>query len=269
MPRKSKVLRLSQTTALVEAYTEANMGDDYRARFIRDMAGRLGRNKGLSKRQRDWLDTLIDEGVPAPKGDPALLARIEAAQAVEGMSTRDVEILGEFAGKITRGWDLSEKQTTWMNGILENADKIAEHGPWLPSAEQVEKLKACVKLARGYASMHWSNNPGTFKAVKAVTEYLEADGPPPRPWQVNKLLTAMNGKLKELFEKPYVTPEKPCWALHGSEYANTGSARNWCLAAVMGPPSVNERGQIVYPILMDSGSLAIVSRQRLAKRRPR
>ncbi len=267
MPRKSRDLRLSQTLALIAAYEEANLGDDYRIRFARDMAVRLTRGKGTSTKQRNWLDTLIEEGVPAPKGDPALLARIEAAQAVEGMSTRDVEILGEFAGKIARGWDLSEKQMAWMNAILENADKIAEHGPWLPSAEEIEKLRACIKLAHGYAPMHWSNNPGTFKAVKAVTEYLEADGPPPRPWHVNKLLTAMKGKLRELFEVPYVTPEKPCWALYGSEYQ--GGQRQWGLATVMGPPSVNDRGQIVYPVLMGSGAFEEVNRHRLAKRKPR
>ena len=268
MPRKSRELRLSQATALVAAYEEANFGDDYRARFARDMVGRLGRNKGLSKRQREWLDNLIEEGVPVPKGDPALLARIEAAQAVIGMSSRDVQILGEFAGKIARGWDLSEKQTAWMTAILDEADNIRENGPWLPSAEQVEKLKACVKLARGYSNVHWSNNPGTYKAVKAVTEYLEADGAPPRPWHVNKLLTAMKGKLKELFETPYVTPEKPCWAVVPAQPGQR-RVREYGLATVMGPPSVNDAGRIVYPILSGTGSLVLLSRHNLAKRKPR
>ena len=268
MPRKSRELRLSQTLALVAAYEEANMADDYRARFARDMATRLTRNKGTSTKQRNWLDTLIEEGVPASKGDPALLARIEAARAVEGMSPRDVQILGDFAGKIARGWDLSEKQTAWMNAILDNADNIRENGPWLPSADEVVKLKACVKLGRSYSGMHWSNNPGTYKALLAVTEYLEADGPPPRPWHVNKLLTAMKGRLRELFETPYVTPEKPCWALVPTQPGER-RVREYGLATVMGPPIVNEAGRIVYPILTGTGSLVELSRHSLAKRKPR
>jgi len=268
MPRKSRELRRSQASALAHAYGEANLSDDYRARFVRDMVARLDRNKGLSKRQREWLDNLIEEGVPAPKGDPELLANIEAAQAVEGMSARDVQILGEFAGKISRGWDLSEKQMQWLLGILANAEKIRVEGPWLPSAEQVEKLKACVKLARGYSNTHWGNNPGTYKAVKAVSEYLEADGAPPRPWHVNKLLTAMKGKLKELFETPYVTPEKPCWAIVPVQPGER-RVREYGLATVMGPPQVNEAGRIVYPILTGTGSLALLSRHSLAKRKPR
>jgi len=263
MPRKSRDLRLSQTLALITAYEEANLGDDYRIRFARDMAVRLTRGKGTSTKQRNWLDTLIEEGVPAPKGDPALLARIEAAQAVEGMSTRDVEILGEFAGKIARGWDLSEKQTAWMNAILDNADRIAVEGPWKPTAEQAVRLEACVKLARGYARMHWGNNPGTFKALQAVDFYL-TNGGAIEEWHVNKLLKAMKGKLKELFETPYVTPEKPCWAV-----GLIDGKRVWGLATPMGEPSVNDKGQIVYPVLTSSGSLVELSQNNLAKRKPR
>lgn len=266
MPRKSRELRLSQTLALITAYEEANLAEDYRARFARDMANRLTRGRGTSTKQRNWIDTLIEEGVPAPKGDPALLARIEAAQAVEGMSHRDIQILGEFAGKIARGWDLSEKQTTWMNGILENADHIAKHGPWTPTADQVVRLEACVKLAKGYSQMHWSNNPGTYKALMAAMAYIE-DGRPIEEWHVNKLLKAMKGKLRELFEVPYVTPEKPCYVIEG---LNPKTRMNeWGLGAVMGAPSVSERGTIVYPVLLSSGTLAEVSRQRLAKRKPR
>tara|TARA_Y100001970_G_C14246651_1_gene868754 strand:+ start:497 stop:1282 length:786 start_codon:yes stop_codon:yes gene_type:complete len=261
MPRKSRELRLSQTLALITAYEEADLGDDYRVRFARDMASRLTRGKGTTTKQRKWLDSLIEEGVPAPKGDLELLANIREAQAVEGMSARDVQILSEFAGKISRGWTLSEKQELWLLAILANAEKIRVEGPWLPSAEQVEKLKACVKLGRGYSGVHWGNNPGTFKALKAVTDYLEADGPPPRPWHVDKLLKAMKGKLKELFETPYVTPEKPCYALVGGNVYE--------LATPMGAPSVSETGAIVYPVLLGNGSLQHFSRHRLAKRKPR
>ena len=71
--RKSLKLRTSQAVALKEAYEDASMADDYRYRFINDMCTRLSRGKALTKKQRSWLDNLIDEGVPAPKGDLVMI----------------------------------------------------------------------------------------------------------------------------------------------------------------------------------------------------
>lgn len=266
MPRKSRELRLSQATALVAAYEEANMADDYRARFARDMAARLARGKGGSTKQRNWLDSLIEEGVPAPKGDPALIARIEAAQAVVGMREYDVNILGEFAGKIIRGWDLSEKQAKWMEKILTESDRLAVEGPYTPDEGTVEKLKLCVALAPGYNGVYWDTHGGTRKAMLAVKEYLE-NGSVIDEWAVNKLLKSMAGKLRELLETPYVTPEKPCYVIEG---LNPETRKNvWGLGAVMGAPSVNERGAIVYPVLTATGELKMANRYHLAKRKPR
>ena len=266
MARKSRLLRLSQATALVAAYEAANMSDDYRARFVRDMASRLERAKGTSTKQRNWLDTLIEEGVPAPKGDPALIARIEAAQAVVGMREYDINILGEFLGKITRGWDLSEKQVAWMEGILAEADRLAVEGPYAPDAETLEKLRLCVALSAGYSGVYWDTHGGTRKAMLAVKEYLE-NGTVLDEWAVNKLLKSMAGKLRELLETPYVTPEKPCYVVGG---LNPETRRNeWGLGVVMGAPSVSERGAIVYPVLTATGSLVMADRNKLAKRKPR
>ena len=96
MPRKSKELRKQQAHDLATQYNNEGLGNDYRARFIRDMISRLDRNKGLSKRQREWLDSLIAEGIPKPKGNPQLLQSIREALAVEGLPSRDREIITEF-----------------------------------------------------------------------------------------------------------------------------------------------------------------------------
>jgi hypothetical protein len=266
MARKSRLLRLSEAATLVEAYEEANMADDFRANFARDMVSRLERNKGTSTKQRNWLDSLIDEGVPAPKGDPALIARIEAAQAVVGMREYDINILGEFLGKVIRGWDLSEKQTTWMEGILTEADRLVLDGPYTPDAETLEKLELCVALSRGYSGVYWDTHGGTRKAMLAVKDYFE-NNTVIDEWAVNKLLKSMAGKLRELLETPYVTPAKPCWVVEG---LNADTRRNeWGLGAVMGAPSVSERGAIVYPVLTATGSLVMANRNILAKRKPR
>jgi len=128
-------------------YTEAGLADDFRYSFIRDMISRLDRNRGTTTKQRNWIDSLIEEGIPAPKGDPVLLTRIEAAQAVIGMKEYDTNILGEFAGKIRRGWDLSEKQTAWMQKLLDEANRLAVEGPFTIDEETTEKLRICLQLA--------------------------------------------------------------------------------------------------------------------------
>ena len=266
MARKSLTLRLSQARELYDAYTEAGLTDDFRYGFIRDMISRLERNRGTSTKQRNWIDSLIEEGVPAPKGDPVLIARIEAAQAVVGMREYDVNILGEFLGKIVRGWDLSAKQVAWLDGILVESDRIAVEGPYTPNEETIEKLKLCVALAPGYNGVYWDTHGGTRKAMLAVKEYLE-NGAVIDEWAVDKLLKSMAGKLRELLETPYVTPDKPCYVIEG---LNPETRRNeWGLGAVMGAPSVNERGAIVYPVLTATGELKMANRHHLAKRKPR
>jgi hypothetical protein len=266
MPRKSRELRLSQAIALVSAYEAANMADDYRARFVSDMAARLTRNRGTSTKQRNWLDTLIEEGVPAPKGDPVLLARIEAAQAVVGMKEYDINILGEFAGKLRRGWDLSEKQAAWMEKLLAEADRLTVEGPFTIDEETTEKLQLCLRLSKGYSSSYWATHGGTTKALASVEAHLAGTGITDE-WCVNKLIKSMGGKLRELLETPYVTPAKPCWVV---ESLNQDTRMHeWGLGAVMGAPSVNERGTIVYPVLTATGSLVMADRNILAKRKPR
>ena len=79
MARKSRELRLAQTAELIAAYEAAGLGNDRNCRFAQDMKWRLERNKGLSPKRRQWLDSIIEEGVPEPKGDTELLARVEAA----------------------------------------------------------------------------------------------------------------------------------------------------------------------------------------------
>ena len=268
MPRKSRELRLSQARELFEAYAAAGLTDDFRYSFIRDMISRLDRNRGTSTKQRNWIDSLIEEGVPAPKGDPALLARIEAAQAVGGMRQYDIDILGEFAGKIHRGWDLSEKQAAWMNKILAEADRLAEEGPFTIDEETTRKLQICIQLAKGYSANYWYTHGGTRKALESVEAHLAGTGITDE-WSVNKLLKSMAGRLREVIERPYVTPQKPCWVRRQGPPNNYGgNTWVWDLAIVAGGPEVDDRGQIVYPVLDATGSLKMATQNELAKRNP-
>ena len=263
MPRKSRVLRLSQATALSEAYEAARMTDDYRARFVRDMAARLDRGRGLSKKQRDWLDSLITEGVPAPKGDSVLIARIEAAITVEGMREFDVNMLGEFLTKVRNDWKMSEKQTKWLNDLLVAAEKIAADGPWAPTEEQMASLQLCLKLAKGYSNVYWETHGGTAKALQSVQRYIEgADAAD--EWCVNKLIKSMARPLREL-ENPKFTPGEMYWLFVSKTYPERGG--DYAPALVADGPFVSDKnGKVVYSVLVNG---EIIETDNVTKQRRR
>ena len=123
MPRKSAALRLSQAQKLFSEYTDAGLAGSYQGRFIADMIWRFERSKGLSKKQRDWLDNLIDEGVPTPKGDPIVIAEIDSAVTLWADNVDrawESGVLNDFKSRLNRGYDLSEKQDALLKiwGLL-------------------------------------------------------------------------------------------------------------------------------------------------------
>jgi len=243
MARKSNELRLSQTKELIAAYTQAGLEDDRNCRFAIDMQWRLERKKGLSPNRRKWLDSIIEEGVPAPKGDIELLARVEAAADVEGMKDFDAKILREFAGKIRRGWDLSPKQSVWMEKLIATADDISANGVWAPDEETVARLRNCVKLARGYNSVYWQTHGGTYKALNNVKAFIDSDGERPvDEWSVNKLIKAMSRPLRELENPKFQSGEMRWYYVAGLGYAT---------ALVSAGPFISERGKVVYSALVN------------------
>ena len=248
MPRKSAALRLSQASKLFTEFREAGLGDSYHGKFTRDMVARLDRGRGLSKKQRDWLDSLIEEGVPAPKNGEEV-ARLEAAAAVVGMEGTG-HILLDFANKYRNGWDLSEKQLAFMNKLLVQSDELKASGPFAPDAETIETLRVCVQLAKARNSVYWQTHAGTHSALTRATEWiawneaLEAErGSRPNldEWCVNKLLKSFRSKLAELSE-PRFTPGEMRWLYQDGGYK---------VAIVSSSAIVNERGVIVYDALVD------------------
>ena len=66
MARKSAALRLQQATDLAQAYSDAGLSGSRNFRFITDMVSRITRGRGLTTKQRSWLDSLFDDVVPKP-----------------------------------------------------------------------------------------------------------------------------------------------------------------------------------------------------------
>ncbi len=202
MARKSKILRLDQAKETLAAYTSAGLEGSSQARFMRDMIGRMERNRYPTKRQRDWLDSIIEEGVPAPKGDPEYIAQIDAALATEGIDF--AHVLTDFRGKLVRGWDLSQKQKIWCDSIIKKAEEIRSDDYWRPDAAMTEKIKLAVSCEICYTNHYWSTHSGGYSAITKAKAWLSGNTRIIDEWTVNKLFKTVAGKLREMENPKFV-----------------------------------------------------------------
>ena len=249
MPRKSAALRLSQSQDLLGGYTEASLENSYQGRFIRDVVSRLERNKGLSKRQRDWIDTLIEEGVPAPKGDPEVVAKLENALTYwKGNADREWEsgVLADFKARMVQGKDLSEKQNALLEKLLMRAaDDAAGLNTFDPDEEQLQDLKNLVLLYAGYSFMWRDQRPAVAKAVRRVQNFLDGIGTI-EVYHYNKLYKSMGSKLRKV-NSPKFGEGSLGWVRVKGDTGEHESKVATCLTSVY----VNEKGWIVNDWLVD------------------
>ncbi len=276
MPRKSRELRLNQTNALIAEYSKAGIGHADRSfRFMNDMSARLERGKGLSKGQRDYLDSLIDQGVPKPKNEEKVKEILEAAK-VDGM--QDVaSTLKDFAYKLGKGWNLSEKQENFLQSLLSKSEKLKENGRYRPTPELVRDLKAAVAVCDYKNSWYWNHRPGTAKAYDRARKWLAWDHQrqelekfthlqeaaqklaQPEPimdeWVCKKLINAFKKTIEELN-----SPKHPAGMMRWTNWQGEKQ-----LMLIAGEPKL-ERGTVVYPCLVD-GQDRMIPSERIKKRR--
>ena len=271
MPRKSLKVRLAQTTHLAAVWSESVFANDYRHRFIRDMAHRLERGKGLSAKQRNWLDQLIEEGVPEfENANPTLTALCDAAAgAFEAAGTAyewELTVVKDFRNRVMLGKSMSEKQTNFLNGLLKIGEELSEGSIWAPNEEEVAELKNAVRLYHGYSAMWKNDRPGVHRALVATKTFLEEGGHLKRG-DADKLRKAVAGKLKKISKprfksgdigKRVMTSWNP--ATRRQEVQET--QRLVCMSDVY----VTEEGLIVNDWLLPTGELAAISAERVAKR---
>jgi len=282
MPRKSVALRLSQSQELYASYQEANIEEAKSGCFIRDMVSRLERGKGLSKGQRNWLDSLIEEGIPQSKGDPVLLAAIDEAFETSGMEQYQ-SALFDFRRKVFNGWDLSPKQAKWLSNMISDAKELRINGPWIPDEETIKLMRDLSALSKGYDATYWANHGGTYRAVEKIRSFIfifdeEYETPAQRTnalasigldeWCINKAKKGMAGRYRELREKPYALAGALVWTKYRADDASYDEPYQWFQAPVCGRPEVSERGEVVYPILNPVLGLIEVTKDNIAKRKP-
>ncbi len=244
MARKSQALRLTQARETLAAYTSAGLETMTQARFLNDMVFRMSRGKYPTKRQRDWLDTIIEEGVPAPKGDQDYIAKIDEAIATEGINFGNVLI--DFRGKLARGWDLSAKQKSWCDSLIEKAKSIREGTFWRPDADLTRLIETAVDCSICYNDHYWSTHPGGARAVAKAKIWLSDTSTMIDEYTVKKLLKSVSGRLREM-EKPKFKSGSLGYVDKINRETSTWEAKAGLI--VSGPTPT--RSGIVYDILVD------------------
>lgn len=254
MARKSREVRLAQTQDLIEKYESAGLSSDKSCRFMRDMEYRLAAGKGLTTRQRSWLDRLIDEGVPSPK-NPELVAQLLEAANLEGMQSKK-SVLIDFAGKVRKGWKLSEKQTSWMNKMLAEAEDIRVNGVWTPSDDLKNTLEMCLRIASKQSSWYWSHRPSSSKAYSRVHAYMNGESDHIDMWTCNKFTSCFSKALKEI--------NTPKHSEGDMRYVATRTGKE--VGIVTGSPFISDQGVLCYPMLV-SGTMKDTPTDQIYKRR--
>ncbi len=266
MPRKSKERRLSETQALFAAYEEAGIAGDYHGRFLRDMKRRLEAGKGLYPKQRNWLDSLIEQGVPEPKGDLELIAKIDAARDFwAGVPHRGWElgVILDMRRVVANDWKMSSKQTKLLNDLLQrHQDDVTGANVYTPTAEQRADLEALVSLHRGYSGQWISERPAVRKAVERVVNFLNGSGTI-EEYHYTKLMKAMGSRLRQL-KSPRFTAGNLGWKSIG-----WGESREVLLVTAITDVYVSDRGQIVNDWMLPSGSVETWVASQVSKRRLR
>jgi len=252
MPRKSLERRLSETQATLELWKAAGLENDRSAQFMRDMIARMQRNKGLSAGQRKYVDSLIVQGAPVIHNE-ALCARIDAAAAVPGMESC-VSAMSDFRYKLSKGWNLSEKQRAFLDSMLEQADKLKAEGlPTLTDAEHA-LVQGLLRFAQRQNSYYWSHRPGAARACETAKSFYGLHNT-----LTGRQLQYLRGSFKGVVRR-YESPRL--------EEGSLGYMRQTAVMVVSAPYFSEQNGVLVQDVLIE-GAMRTVREEQLGKRRSR
>ena len=273
--RKSRDQRIADIMTTIAKYESAGLDQDRSVRFLKDMCYRLERGKSLTTKQRAWADKLCASELPKLKNE-ARVKEILAAAEVDGMQQLS-STLRDFAYKVGKGWNLSEKQQSFLENMLKKAETLRVEGRFRPDEKCIENLRAAVSLCSKKNDWYWTHRPGTAKALNKVESWLRwndgnnaakeakargvnfthtPDEPIIDQWACDKLVTAVKNQLAELKKPKYPTGTMAWKVMYKAPSA---------LGLVTGAPFVKD-GAVVYPFLIDGTDVAVESNQ-LRKRR--
>ena len=274
MPRKSRQLRLTQAQQLSDGYATSPFANDWRHRFINDMISRLERDRSTSTKQRNWLDSLIEEGVPvAENKNPELTAKLDVAVAAYTQECPanygwEIGVLKDMRGRVVLGKQMSEKQMSLLTRLIFDGQQIAEGKIWAPDEETIQSLKHALSLYNGYSAMWRNERPAVYRAATEVGLYFE-NGKGLKASSAQKLLKAVSGKLKKVNKPRFKSGDVGKYTVRGkyNPQANGGYDPGTVQRVVcMSDTYVTDKGSIVNDWLLPTGEFKTILADNVAKR---
>jgi hypothetical protein len=265
--RKSKAIRLSQAEKLKTLYEQTGHIHSSSYRFIFDMVLRLKR-RDITSGQKRYLDSLIEQGEPKIENplNPDEVAALEAAMSVEGMETHK-EALQSFRHKLSKGYDLSERQINFMNILLEKAEDFRVNGKFVPTEKDIKILVVAEAAAKGKNSWYWSHRQGQAQTIRKAADWLSWQrskaegvelGPEPEmsQWLVDKAASSCKGALKEMLSPRHIPGDMRFRRWHSGPNIP-------CM--IIGEPIVGNEGKVQYDCLID-GEVQSINAEDILKR---
>lgn len=264
MARKSQELRLQQTIDLIAAYADAGIKNQA-FRFLNDISLKMKRGRYPTKRQRDWLDKLIDEGVPVPEEQSDLYNLMGKARMVflnDPDKSWEAGVLGDFMYRESKGWDMSGKQLALMKKLLEKSEKLASGELKLDVTDEMEKdLRNACLLWRSYTTQWQIERPALSKAKQRVEKFLNGEGYI-EEYHYDKLINGVGAKLRK-FKKPRFTSGDMGYT-GGGKYA--GGQHPKLIWMCVSDAYISENGAIVNDWIDPDGRMVTKDQDRISKR---
>ena len=255
MARMSSEKRIELGTAMVKRWSDRGAQSDRSVLFVQDMLVRLGRGKALTTKQRSWYDSAVLSDPPKPQNEE-LVNQLRQDAVLAGME-RVSSVLTDFAYKLSRGWNLSEKQIAFMTKLTDKASDIRQNGRWAPSVEEKREIEIGVAFCRRYNQYYLSSSPGIEKALEDCKEWLAGNLDYVEKWSAGRMMKICKGDRAKLAD---AGDRWPVGSLASSKQGQFG--------LVIGIPQVDQNGSPSLSLLID-GVPTILPLDKMKKERRR
>lgn len=176
MGRKSQAQRIEDAKTTYSLWADAGHANEKPAVFISQMIHRMERGKYPTKGQRNWLDSLVDEGANAfPKvHNIDRLARIDKAIATIGVD--NVNVLSDFRFKLKKGWDLSDKQEAFLESILQQAEEIQREGLPVWTDEEHALISSVLRFGSNIKQDYYGYSNNKIDRARNIKNFYDLHG---------------------------------------------------------------------------------------------
>lgn len=243
MARMNVETRIDLGRKMVEQWTAAGLENDRSVTFVSDMILRLGQGKGLTPRQRDWYDSVVVQDPPKPQ-NAEQVASLRQDAALPGME-KVAEILNDFAFRLSKGWNLSEKQTAFMTKLQAQATDIRDNGAWEPTADEILAIATGVAFCRRYSAYYMDGCPGISKARDECRRWLDGEIAFLDKWSANRMMKLCKG------DRTVIADATERWPVGSMAFTKDDNVNHGGFGLVMDTPHVNRYGQPSLLLFID------------------